>query len=175
MRKRLIKALRFVDSLNERVGKIVSFLIPVLAIIEVYEVILRYGFNNPTIWAYEFSAMLFGTFILLGGAYTLQMGSHVNMDILYNLLSKRGRAVLDMVTFFIFLAFIGVMFWKGWESAWWSLKTFEHDSTIWGPPIYPFKLMVPIGALLLLLQGFSKFIQDAFIAIKGEALWEPER
>ena len=174
MRNRLIKVLMFVDSLNEGVGKLVSFLIPILAVVEVYEVILRYGFNRPTIWAYEFSAMLFGTFILLGGAYTLKMGSHVNMDVLYNLLPKRGKAILDMFTFLIFLAFIGAMFWKGWESAWWSMKTFEHDSTMWGPPIYPFKLMVPVGAFLILLQGLSKFVQDAFIAFRGEALWEPE-
>jgi TRAP-type mannitol/chloroaromatic compound transport system permease small subunit len=115
------------------------------------------------------SAMLFGTFIILGGAYTAKEQKHVNMDILYSRFSKRGRAVLDIVTFFVLtIPFLGILLWKGGEGAWRSLVTGEHDSTQWGPPLYPFRLMLPLGAFLFLLQAIAKFIRDCrTFSLKG--------
>ena len=162
------KALALIDSLSDHAGRLVAYLIPFLALVEVYEVVARYACNAPTIWASELSAMLFGVFILLGGADTLRQGGHVNMDILYGRLSPKGRAVVDIITFTLFLTFIGVLLWKGWETAWRSLKLLEHDSTEWGPPLYPFKLMLPLGALLLLLQGLAKLVRDIQVLRKGD-------
>ena len=162
------KCLRGIDWLSEWTGKIIAFLIPGLALIEGYEIVARYAFKSPTVWVHELCAMLFGTFILLGGAYTLLQGGHVNMDILYNRFSTRTRAVLDLITFFIFLAFIGVLLWKGWESAWRSIKFLEHDSTEWGPPLYPFKIMLPLGALLILLQGIAQFVRNFITVLRGD-------
>lgn len=160
--------IRGIDIVNNWSGKLVSFLIPVLMVFETYEVLARYVFGKPTIWINELSAMLFGAAILIGGGYTLLHGSQANMDIVYNLFSKRGKAVLDLVTFFLFLSFVGVLFWKGWEMAWRSLITLEHDSTEWAPPLYYFKMTLPLGGFLLLLQGFGKFLKDLIILIKGD-------
>ena len=157
----------WIDAVSNWSGKLVAFLIPTLAGVEVYEVVARYGFGRPTIWAHELSSMLFGTFILIGGAYTLLHHGHMNMDIVYNRLPLRGRALLDVLTFFLFLAFVGVLLWKGWESAWRSIRLLEHDSTEWAPPLYPFKLILPLSALLLLLQGLAKFINNFRILITG--------
>ena len=88
----------------------------------------------PTIWISELSAMLFGAFIMLGGGYTLYRGAHANMDIVYAALPKRGKALLDLITFSLFLAFVGVLFWQGWQMAWRSVLMLEHDSTEWAPP-----------------------------------------
>ena len=162
------KALALIDSLSDHAGRLVAYLIPILALVEVYEVVARYVCDAPTIWASELSAMLFGVFILIGGADTLRQGGHVNMDILYSRFSPRGRAALDIVTFLLFLVFIGVLLWKGWETAWRSLKLLEHDSTEWGPPLYPFKLMLPLGALLILLQGVAKLVRDIRVLRKGD-------
>jgi TRAP-type mannitol/chloroaromatic compound transport system permease small subunit len=112
--------------------------------------------------------MLFGAFILIGGGFTLYHSSHANMDIVYGLFSKRGKAILDLITFIFFAAFIGVLLWKGWDMAWRSVVNLEHDSTEWAPPIYPFKLTLPVGAFLLLLQGVSNFLKNLIIAIKGD-------
>jgi TRAP-type mannitol/chloroaromatic compound transport system permease small subunit len=160
--------IRGIDAVNDRTGKLASFLIPFLIVFETYEVLARYVFGSPTIWINELSAMLFGAAILLGGGFTLMHGSQANMDIVYGLFSKRGKAILDLVTFFLFLAFVGVLFWKGWEMAWRSVINLEHDSTEWAPPIYYFKLTLPLGAFLLLLQGFGKFLKDLIILIKGD-------
>jgi TRAP-type mannitol/chloroaromatic compound transport system permease small subunit len=162
------KVIRGIDLINDRTGKAVSFLIPLLIAFETYEVLSRYAFGRPTIWITELSAMLFGAFILIGGGYTLYHGSHANMDIVYVMFPKRGKAILDLITFLFFFAFVGVLLWKGWHMAWQSLINLEHDSTEWAPPIYYFKLTMPLGALLLLLQGFSKFLKDLVIVIKGE-------
>lgn len=162
------KTLAWIDTLSDRIGHLVAFLIPLLAGVEVYEVVARYVFNAPTIWACELSSMLFGVFVLLGGAHALRRNGHVNMDIIYSRLTLRGKAWLDILTFPLFLAFIGVLIWKGWESAWRSILLLERDSTQWAPPLYPFKLMLPFGCLLLLLQGLAKLIRDIATLIGKE-------
>lgn len=161
--------LHCVDMVSEWVGKIVSFLILVFAIAVGYDVVMRYFFDRPTVWAQEASAMLFGTFIILGGAYTAHSGGHVNMDVIYNKFSRRGRAILDIITFFLLtVPFLGVLIWKGGAAAWRSLLTLEHDSTQWGPPLYPFRIMVPLGASLFLLQTIAKLIRDIFTIMSSE-------
>jgi TRAP-type mannitol/chloroaromatic compound transport system permease small subunit len=150
-----------IDRLSEAVGKAAGLLIVVLALIVGYDVVKRYFFGAPTVWAQELSAMLFGTFIILGGAYTAKENKHVNMDIFYSQFSPRGRAILDIITFFILtVPFLGILLWKGGEGAWRSLITLEHDSSQWGPPLYPFRIMLPLGALLFLLQAIVKLIRD---------------
>ena len=153
--------LGLIDRLSEAVGKGAGFLIVILALTVCYDVVKRYLFDQPTVWAQELSAMMFGTFIILGGAYTAKDQKHVNMDILYSRFSKRGRAILDIITFFVLtLPFLGVLLWKGGEGAWRSLATLEHDSSQWGPPLYPFRIMLPLGALLFLLQAAAKLVRD---------------
>jgi TRAP-type mannitol/chloroaromatic compound transport system permease small subunit len=157
-----------IDATNEWVGRIASFLFPILMVLETYEVISRYILGRPTIWISELSSMLFGSAIMLGGGYTLLHGSHANMDLVHGMLSKRGKAILDLITFFFFLAFAGILLVKGWQMAWRSLITLEHDSTIWSPPVYYFKMTLPLGALFLVLQAFSSFLENLIIVIKGE-------
>ena len=97
-----------IDVVNDVMGKIVSFFIPALILFETYEVLARYLFGHPTIWINELSAMFFGACILIGGGFTMYYEGHANMDIVYSLFSKRGRAIIDLITFFLFLAFVGV-------------------------------------------------------------------
>lgn len=168
MIKAVKKVARGIDLINDRTGQAVSFLIPLLILLETYEVLSRYIFGHPTIWISELSTMLFGAFILIGGGFTMYHGSHANMDIFYGSLSKRNRAILDLITFLFFLIFVGILLWKGGQMAWRSVTTLEHDSTEWAPPLYYFKLTLPLGAFFLLLQGISKFLKDLVIAIKGD-------
>jgi TRAP-type mannitol/chloroaromatic compound transport system permease small subunit len=106
------------------------------------------------------SDMLFGTIIIIGGAYTLYHDGHVNMDVIYGRLSIRKKAFLDLVTSFFTFSFLIILIWEGGETAWRSLINLERDSTQWAPPIYPIKLMLPLGAFLLFLQVLAKFIRD---------------
>jgi TRAP-type mannitol/chloroaromatic compound transport system permease small subunit len=158
--EKLNTLLNTIDRLSEWTGKLVSFFIFLLALIVGYEVVARYVFKSPSIWVHEVSAMIFGTFIIIGGAYTALKGGHVNMDLVQKSLSPRIRLVLDLLTFFVALAFLGAIIWKGGIAAWKSVKILEHASTQWGPPLYPIRVMLPLGAALLLLQLFAKFFRD---------------
>ena len=159
--------IRASDSINEWVGKTTSYLVLVMTAIIIYEIFARYLLNRPTIWVHEASSFIFGVSIMLGGGYTLHYRTHVNVDILYNRFSPRGKAILDLISSVLFFSFALVLVWVGGEFAWNSLKALETSSTTWGPPIYPIKFTIPIGGALLLLQGLSRFIRDLSVAITG--------
>ncbi len=152
--------LNLIDNISNWTGKAVSFLIVALTFLVCFEVVARYLLNRPTIWAHESSAMLFGAYIILGGAYTLYNRGHVNMDVVYGRFTPKGKALIDVITFLFFFLFCGALLWMGGDTAWRSLKNFEHSGSLWNPPIYPFKLILPIGVFLLLLQGIAKLIRD---------------
>lgn len=156
----LKKALNVIDAISEWTGKVVSFLIIALAFLVGFEVVMRYVFQSPTLWAGELSIMIFGTFIIIGGAYTLRQNGHVNMDILHSRFPVRIRALVDIITSFLAFSFAIALLWKGGQSALKSIKALEHASTLWAPPLYPFRTMLPIGAFLLLLQLLAKLIRD---------------
>ncbi len=149
-----------IDKINEWIGRIVSFMVPIIIGITVYEVILRYVFNSPTIWVHETSDHLFAFSFLLGGAYTFSQGGHVKVDVLYNRFSARNRVILDLCTSFFFFLFIGLLLWKGGEMAWESVRLLERSQTPWGPYVFHVYLAVPVAAMLMLLQGLAFLMRD---------------
>ena len=157
-----------IDRMNELIGKAVSFLILVLVGVIVYEIIVRYFFNSPTIWAHEISQMVYGAYVILLGGYLQQRNGHVNVDILYQHFNPRGKAMVNLFTWLLFFAFCGVILVKGWEMAWDSFLYRETEPTAFAPPVYPLKMLIPLGALLLLLQGLVKYIGDLKVAITGK-------
>lgn len=163
----LEKYLHYIDLVSEYSGKFISLLIIVLNLIIGYEVIARYVLNSPTIWVHELSGMLFGTYIVLGAAYILSIKGHVNMDLVYNRLSRRQQAFIDIITFGVFAAFCVALIFKGGERALYSIKIMEHSSSIWGPILFPIKMMLPIGAFLLFLQGIANLARDVNTLVKG--------
>ena len=93
----------------------------------------------------------------------MRTGGHVNVDILYSRLSKKSKAGLDIFTSILFFLFCGMLLIYGGSLAWDSLSRFEHSQSAWNPPLYPAKLMIPLAALLLFLQGLAKLIRDICI------------
>jgi len=158
-----------VNLIAEWVGQGVAWLACVAAVLILYEVISRYIFNNPTIWVHETSGFLFAALSLLAGAYCLRHGYHVKMDFLYFRWSPRIRAIADLVTSPLTFVFCAILLWKGGEYAWTSLTALETSSSSWAPPVYPFKLLLPLAAFLVLAVALVKFIRDFALAInKGE-------
>ena len=143
----------------------VSYFIFILTGIVIFEIIMRYAFGMPTIWVHEAGMYLFGAMWCLGGGYALLSGSWVKMDVIYLRLSARGRAVTDICTFILAFIFATVLLWKSGDTAWSSLLRFERSGTAWDPPYYPIRLLLPMGAFLLLIQLISKLIVDIYIAI----------
>jgi len=160
----------FVDKLNDTVGKLVSFLIYPIMLVLVYEVVMRYYFNRPTIWAHETSCMLYGAHFVLGGAYALQHNAFVNVEVFYARFPRRVQAIIDLVTWTMFYVFVGVLLWKSLPWAWKSFTVFESSDSTWGPQVWPIKWTIPLAAFLMLLQGMTKTIKDAFMAVTGREI-----
>lgn len=166
--------LKSIDSINDWVGKILSFSAVLMFALVFTEVIRRYFFNSPTVWGNELTQMIFGVSVVLSGGHILRWGGHVNVDILYSRFSARGKAAVDIITFVLFLMFCGMMLIYGGSLAWESLSRLEHSESAWNPPLYPVKLMIPAGAGLLLLQGIAKLIRDIVTLVTGEVVAAPE-
>jgi TRAP-type mannitol/chloroaromatic compound transport system permease small subunit len=152
-----------IDKVNDRVGNLLSYFLFLFFVLLLMEVILRYFFNSPTVWANELAQMLFGAYAILAGGYILRAGGHVNVDIIYARLSRKSRAALDIFTSLLFFLFCAMLLIYGGSLAWDSLSRFEHSQSAWNPPLYPAKLMIPLAAVLLLLQGLVKLIRDILI------------
>ena len=165
----LRSVLKGIDATSDWSGKLVAFLIYAGIGVLVYEVVLRYLFNAPTIWAHGVAQRLFAAYAILLGAYTLRQGGHIKVDILYNRFSIRTRAILDLATATLFLLFCGVLVWKGGIFAWTSVMMEERCNTPFNAILYPVKAMLPLGALLILLQGLAEFTRNLITAVTGSA------
>ncbi len=159
-----------IDSLSEIVGKLVSWLVPLVVVAVAYEIIMRYLLRLPTLWANEIMIFMCGIVYVLGSAWVLKEGKHVKIDILYEKLSLRQRAVLDSITFVFFAIYMGMLAWASGKYALKSIKLGETTGSAWDPAIYPIKSALFIGVVLLLLQGFANFLRNLYFAFKGEEL-----
>ena len=165
--KRFVNA---IDSINEWVGKVFPFLVLFMMIVVTYEVVARYVFNKPTQWAHELGMFMYGTACMLAGAYVLLYKAHVNLDLLYARVTRRRQAILDLITAPVFFFVVILIIWYGTDFAHNSWKMLEISSSPWHPPYYPIKTIIPLAALLLLLQGVVKFIRDLYFVIHRKEL-----
>lgn len=162
-----------VERINEVVGFIASFGIPLMAFLLLYEVIMRYGFNRPTVWVHEISQFIFGACYMLGAGYTLMRRGHVNMDMLYTRFSPRGKALSNTVSGLFFLLFLGVLVWQSWIMAYESVLFNEHlIQSVFEPPLYPIKIIFFLGCVLFLLQAVVHLANDLTILFTGREILE---
>ncbi|OGP49172.1 MAG: hypothetical protein A2Y79_11255 [Deltaproteobacteria bacterium RBG_13_43_22] len=162
------KLFKWIGRANEFIGKMLSYFIILLVVVILYEIFARYLFNSPTIWAHELSQMIYGVYIILLGGFLQQRDGHVNVEILYLKFKPRTRAIINLFTWILFFIFCGTLLVKGWEMAWDSFKFREAEPTAFAPPVYPIKMMIPLGAFLLLIQGLVKYIRDIRTAVTGK-------
>ena len=159
-----------IDVLSKGTGRVVSYFVPIMMLILLYEVVLRYVFNNPTNFAHELTLYMFGSYFMLLGGYALYSRAHIAMDLLYGRWSPRTKAIVDLFTYLLFFFFLGTLFWVAGEWALKSAMRLDISRTAWHPPIWPFKMMLPVGVFLILLAGVAKFIRDLNMAIRGKEL-----
>lgn len=162
--------IRLVDRLNSVIGHLVSVLLPAMVVVLSYEVIARYVFDRPTLWAYDVAIFMFGYAGLLAGGHVLTSRDHVNVDIVYDRLNLRQRAVMDSITGLIFFFFMILVVIYTFKTAAMAFEMHERTATAWGPPVAHYKLMIPIGGFLLLLQGSANWIRSLYRAIHDKEL-----
>jgi len=168
--ERLGTLARAIDRISLVTGRIVVWWTVLAVAIITYEVVMRYVLNRPTNWGHESMTLIFAMQYILSGAYAHYTRSHVRVDVLYQGLSPRNKARLDVATSGFFFLYVGIMTYTGWTFYWDSQLMWEHSFTDWGPPLYPVKLTVFLGPLLLLLQGIANLVRDSYFALTGTVL-----
>lgn len=152
---------RYIDAINERIGVLSSYLILPLVIVVIYEVLMRYAFNAPTSWGFELTTFLYGVHFMLALAYAHKHDGHVSIDVIEVKFPRRTRTLLRIATNLgIFLPTIGLLTIWGIKYAATSWQQWERASSSWAPAIYPYKTLMAIGFVLLLLQGVAKLVDD---------------
>ena len=150
-----------IESFSNKQGEWTSLLIIPLLLVVIYEVCMRYLFNAPTIWGFETTTFLYGMHYMFGLSYTDVTGGHVKVDIFTSRASSKVQTILSILTTLVM--FIPVMLcmtiWS-FKFALTSIEGLELNSTSWAPPIYPFKSIMALTFLFLLLQGIANLIRD---------------
>jgi TRAP-type mannitol/chloroaromatic compound transport system permease small subunit len=166
--KTMKKTIAVIDKINLFVGNVVKYLLLYMAITLLFEVVARYVFNSPTIWVLDLCKLALGFLGILGGGYTLLLGSHVKVDVIYGSRSVRTKAIMDLCTSVLFLLFISILLWQSTRMALDSFALREHSTTVFAPPLYPLKMAIPVGVVLVLLQGIAKILRDIMALITNE-------
>ena len=166
----LDRFLKGIDFICTWTGKLAAFLVIPLILAVVYEVTSRYGFDRPTMWAFEIERMVGGSLFVLGFSWVLIQKAHVRVDLFYQRMSPRGQAILDAVLYLllVFPLWIWVMPQLiEWTQISWAIHERSSDSA-WRNIIYPFKTVAPVAISLLLLGLVATFIRDVRTIFRGK-------
>lgn len=169
MSRVLALSLRTIDAVSEWSGKAFGWLIVPLMGALVFEVISRYFFGAPTIWAYDTSYMLYSAIFMFGAAYTLRRGEHVRTDFLYRMLSTRWQGVVDAVLYIGFLlpplVWLIIVSAERAYHAW--LINERAMASLLQPPTYPFRAILPLALALLVLQVLAEAARSVVAVLTG--------
>jgi TRAP-type mannitol/chloroaromatic compound transport system permease small subunit len=147
-----------IDKISTLVGQFFAWLIVGLTALISWEVFSRYVLSHPHAWAFDVMIMMYGTLFMMAGAYTLSKNGHVRGDVLYGFFPPRLQAGLDLTLYILFfIPGVIALIWAGYRYAGESWAINEHSNiTADGPPIYPFKTVIPVAGAFLLLQGAAE-------------------
>jgi len=172
-----IRLVRMIDKFTDTTGTWVAWLNVPLVLVVAYEVFARYLFDAPTIWSFDVTYMLYGTIFMLGSAYALHKGAHIRTAFFFEKWSIRTKGMIDSIAFLVFFfPSIFVFFLVSGSEGWYAMLIGEtSEQTPWRPILWPFKLVVPLTCVLLLIQGISETIKCIYAARWGIELEHKEK
>ena len=155
---------RYVDAANRGVGLFAMYLVFMLMGILLYSSISKNLFN-PSLWTLEMAQFTMVAYYLLGGGRSMQLDSHVRMDLLYGRWSDRTKASVDTVTDLFLIFFLILLLYGSYSSTEYALKYAEKSYSSWAPRMAPIKIVMMIGIVMMLLQVIATFFKDLAKAI----------
>ena len=161
-----------VDAVNYRIGRIMMYFIFVMIGILLWSSISK-TFFLPSLWTLEMAQFAMVAYYIMGGPYSIQLGSNVRMDLFYSAWTPRKRAAVDAVTVLFLIFYLGVLIWGGFESAAYAIEYGERSYSAWRPYMWPIKVVLFIGLVLMLLQAVAELIKDLFM-LRGEKIGRRE-
>ena len=164
------KLLIAIDKISTFVGQSFSWIIIALTMMISWEVFSRYVLDHPHPWAFDAMIMMYGTLFMMAGAYTLSKNGHVRGDVIYGFLTPRVQAALDLALYIVFfIPGVVALVWAGYTYAAESWAINEHSNiTSDGPPMYPFKTVIPLAGAFILVQGIVEIIRCIICIKQGE-------
>ena len=165
-----------IESINEYTAKFYGLLVLALVLVMVVEVVRRYGFNEPIMGIQDVDCAYFGAYYVMAAAYTLAVHGHVRVDVVWSQFSPRNRAIIDLITFPVFAAFLGGMVYTAWVfgmNATWIPAiglNLEVDQSHLRLPLYPIKWTLFIGCVMLTAQALIKLVRDLTLGATGKEL-----
>ncbi len=181
--------IRVIDAMNYRVGRVMMYGIFALMAVLLWSSISK-TFFVPSLWTLEMAQFIMVAYYILGGPYSIQLGSNVRMDLLYGEWTLRKKAWFDLITVLFLVFYLSVMLYGAVSSTayslgYWGTEPFsfftglvtgseeigrmEKSSTAWRPYLWPIKSIMILGLFLMLLQCLSELFKDV-LRIKGEAI-----
>ena len=164
------KLLLSIDKISTWIGQVFSWLIVALTLMISWEVFSRYALDDPHPWAFDVMSMMYGSLFMMAGAYTLSKNDHVRGDVLYGFFPPRLQAWLDLALYILFfIPGVFALAWAGYGFAAESWAINEHSNiTANGPPVYPFKTILPIAGAFLFAQGLVEIVRCIVCIQQGE-------
>jgi TRAP-type mannitol/chloroaromatic compound transport system permease small subunit len=151
---------RYVDAINRVVGRFAMYLIFVMMGVLLFSSISRGVFNVSHIWVVEMAQMTMAAYYILGGGYSVQLNSHVRMDLLYGRWSLKTRAIVDMVTGCCLIFYLIFLLYGGISSTQYAIEYGQKNYSSWAPPMAPIKIIMTFGIAMMLLQIIATFFKD---------------
>ncbi|HJY75718.1 MAG TPA: TRAP transporter small permease subunit [Burkholderiales bacterium] len=173
----LIRTVRIIDKFTDATGTLIAWLnVPLVAVVA-YEVIARYVFQRPTIWSFDLTYMFYGAIFMLGAAFALHKGAHIRTDFFYEKWSAKTKGIVDSTSYIVFFfPSILMLLWISGGEAWYAYDIKEtSEQTPWRPILWPYKSVVPLTCVLLLIQGVSELIKSFYAARTGVELEHKEK
>ena len=172
-----IRIVRAIDRFTDTTGTWVAWLNVPLVLAVSYEVVARYAFDAPTTWVFDTTYMLYSAIFMLGAAYTLHKGAHIRTDIFYEKWSAKTKGIVDSISYLVFFfPSIVMLLVASGNEAWYAYTIHEtSEQTTWRPILWPFKSVVPLTCLLLLVQGVSETIKSVYAWRTGIELEHKEK
>ena len=160
MPRAIVLYVRTVDAVNRVIGRLTMLIIFAMIGILLLSSISRTGFNTSYIWTVEVAQFMLAAFYLLGGGYSMQINSHVRMDLLYSRWSPRGQALADVITSFFLIFFLVVLLIGAVSSTQYAIVYGQKNYSSWAPPLAPIKVIMTFGIAMMLLQAIAVFFRD---------------
>lgn len=150
----------YVEAVNRIVGRMTMYLIFVMMGVLLFGAISRSFFNVPFIWVVEMAQFIMTAYYILGGPYSMQLDSHVRMDLLYGRWSQRTRAIVDAITGCLLIFYLVVLLYGGISSTQYAIEYSQKNYSVWAPPMAPIKVIMSVAIALMLLQVIATFFKD---------------
>ena len=152
--------MKWIDRLSLFVGESVSYFYLIAMAVTVYEVVMRYLFNAPTVWAHELTILLCALGYLWSSGYVTQKGTHIRITALYDILPARVQLALDIFAVVFGFVVMALLLYAAWKQGLMAINVWERTGSAWDPPLYALtKPAIVLGAILICLQNVSEFLK----------------